>query len=289
MKNFISSRLFSFLLLFAFCVCVKGQADEESRKMNQPVKPFRVIANIYYVGASDVTSFLITTPKGHILIDAGFAETAPQIQDNIKTLGFKLKDVKILLNTQAHTDHAGGFAELKKVTNAKLFASEADALLMSNGGKGDFAFGDRFIYLPVKADRILRDKEEIKLGGIKLTMILTPGHTKGSTSWTMKVKDKGKEYNVVFLSSTTTPGYKLLNNSAYPNIVSDFEYTFRLLKSLPCDIFLASHGSFFSLQDKIKKLYENSSKNPFIDPQGYKDFIEATEKNFKKKVESEGL
>lgn len=287
MKKFSANFLFGFLLLFALSVCVKGQADEESRKMNQPVKPFRVIANIYYVGASEVTSFLITTPKGHILIDSGFAETVPQIQNNLKTLGFRLEDVKILLNTQAHYDHAGGLAELKKLTNAKLFASEADALLMSNGGKGDFAFGDKYPYASVKSDRILRDKDEIKLGGTTLTAILTPGHTKGSTTLTMKVKDKGKNYNVVFLSSTTTPGYKLLNNAGYPNIISDYDYTFRLLKSLPCDVFLASHGNFFSLQEKIKKLEETPGVNPFVDPQSFKDFLEESEKNFKEKLEKE--
>lgn len=287
MKSILNHQIFVFLLLFAFSVCVKAQADEESRSRNQPVKPFRVIGNIYYVGASDITSFLITTPKGHILIDQGFAETAPQIIENIKKLGFKLEDVKILLNTQAHNDHAGGLAELKKVTNAKLFASEADALLIANGGKGDFAFGDRLTYLPVTTDHILRDKEEIKFGGVTLKTYLTPGHTKGSTTWTMKVKENGKTYNVVFLSSTTAPGYKLLNNSLYPNIVADYEYTFRVLKSLPCDVFLASHGVFFSLLDKIKQLEAGAKTNPFIDPKSYRDFIENTEQDLKQKLEKE--
>ncbi len=191
-----------------------GQADETSRSWNQPVKPFRIIGNIYYVGASDITSFLITTPEGHILLDSGFAETVPQIKQNIAALGFRLEDVKILINSHAHYDHAGGLAELKELTKAKLLASEADAALLADGGKGDPNFGDRFFYAPVKADRILRDGEQVKLGGAILTTYLTPGHTKGCTTWTMKVSDNGKNYNVVFVGSISAPGYKLIDNAS---------------------------------------------------------------------------
>src|SRR5215467_11614890 len=147
---------------------INAQADEESRSRNQPVKPFRLIGNIYYVGASDVTSFLIVTPQGHILLDSGFVETVPQIKQNIVQLGFRLEEVKILINSHAHYDHAGGFAELKRLTRAKLMTTEADAALLAAGGKGDFGFGDKFGYEPVKADRILRDGDEVELGGVKL-------------------------------------------------------------------------------------------------------------------------
>lgn len=162
--------------------------------------------------------------------------------------------------------------------------TKADAQLLAAGGKGDFGFGDKFAYEPVKADRILRDGDTVKLGDVMMVAHLTPGHTKGCTSWTMKVHDGGKDYNVVFVGSTTVPGYKLVNNKEYPTIVDDYARTFRLLKSLPCDVFLASHGSFFSLEEKSKLLAAGKDPNPFIDPEGYKKFLEDTENDFKTKL-----
>ncbi|HEY9405681.1 MAG TPA: hypothetical protein VIQ24_23730, partial [Pyrinomonadaceae bacterium] len=158
----------------------------------------------------------------------------------------------------------------------------ADAVLLANGGKGDFSLvGDRFSFTPVKADLILRDGEKVKLGGTVLTAHLTPGHTKGCTTWTMKVTDNGKNYNVVFVGSISAPGYRLVDNAEYPNIVADYKQTFRRLKKLPADVFLGSHGRFFGLQEKIKLLAQkNSNQNPFVDPNGYKDFLERTEKDF---------
>jgi len=282
-------RYFVVTLFFvAFCPCATyAQPDEQSRARNQPVKPFRIIGNIYYVGASDVTSFLIVTPQGHILLDSGFVETVPQIEQNVVQLGFKLADVKVLINSHAHFDHAGGLAQLKKLTGAKLMTSEADAQLLAAGGKGDFGFGDKFAYEPVKADRILRDGDTIKLGDVTMVAHLTPGHTKGCTSWTMKVHDGGKDYAVVFVGSTTVPGYKLVDNKDYPTIADDYARTFRVLQSLPCDVFLASHGSFFSLDQKSKLLAEGKQPNPFIDPHGYQEFLKDTESDFKTKLNAQ--
>lgn len=277
--------LFVILLCLLCSVITNAQADEGSRSRNQPFKPFRLIGNIYYVGASDVTSFLIVTPQGHILLDSGFIETVPQIKQNILQLGFRLEDVKVLINSHAHFDHAGGLAELKRLTGAKLMATEADAALLAAGGKDDFGFGDKFLFEPVKADRILRDGDEVELGGVKMTAHLTPGHTKGCTSWTMKVHEGAKDYNVVFVGSTTVPGYKSVDNANYPTIADDYARTFRLLKSLPCDVFLGSHGSFFSLQEKSKLLAEGKEPNPFIDPDSYKTFLDETENEFKRKLE----
>jgi len=216
---------------------VPGQQDEVSRSWNQPVTPYRIIGNVYYVGASEVTSFLIVTPKGHILLDSGFSETVAQIKQNVAALGFRLEDVKILINSHAHYDHAGGLAQLKELTGAKLMASEADAALLANGGNRDFHFGDRFSYAPVKADRILRDGDTIELGGVKMTAHLTPGHTKGCTTWTMRVTEGLKLYDIVFVGSTSVPGYKLVDNPTYPAIAADYARTFRILKQLPCDVF----------------------------------------------------
>src|SRR5215475_11812711 len=177
------------------------QDDPFDRQMNQPVKPFHLFSNIWYVGASGVTSFLITTSKGHILLDSGFSETVPQIKQNFAQLGFKLNDVKILINSHAHCDHAGGLAELKELTGASLMATEADAALLERGGKDDFQWGDKYSYKPVKTDRVLRDGDQVELGEVSLTARLTPGHTKGSATWTMKMKEEGKQYDVVFSTS----------------------------------------------------------------------------------------
>jgi len=264
-----------------------GQYAKANAEWNKPVKAFRIIGNIYYVGASEVSSFLITTSKGHILMDSGFAETVPLIQDGFKQLGFSLRDVKILINSHAHYDHAAGFAELKELTGASLMVSEADAALMANGGKGDFRWGDTLSYKPVKADRILREKDTVKLGDVTMSVHLTPGHTRGCTTWTMTVKEDGNQYDVVFLGSASAPGYQLVDNAKYPNIEADYASTFRILKSLHCDVFLGPHGSFFNLEEKRKRAEAGEKPNPFIDPKGYQAFIEQTERDHQKQFETQ--
>jgi metallo-beta-lactamase class B len=258
----------------------QGQYTKATPEWNQPVRPFRIIGNIYYVGASEVSSFLITTRSGQILLDSGFAETIPLIVDGIKQLGFKIEDVKILINSHAHYDHAAGLAQLKRLTGARLMLSEPDAATVANGGKGDFQWGDMLTYEPATADRILQDKDRVELGGVTMIARLTPGHTKGCTTWLMKVTEDGRTYDVVFVGSTTAPGYKLVDNTRYPNIASDYEYTFRLLRSLPCDVFLGPHGSFFNLKEKAERLARGEKPNPFIEAKSYRDFLDRTEKDF---------
>jgi metallo-beta-lactamase class B len=265
-------------------LCVFSQKTEEERSWNQPVEPFNIIGNIYYVGASDVTAYLITTPKGHILIDSGFFETVPQIKQNITKLGFKLEDVKILLNSHAHYDHAGGLAELKRLTRAKLLASRDDARLLAMGGKGDPNFEDRFPFEPVTADGLLTDGTKVKLGGEVLTANITPGHTKGCTTWTTTAAENGRKHNVIFVCSTTAPGYKLVDNAGYPGIATDYEYTFERLKKMKVDVFLASHGNFYNLEEKSARKRKGESPNPFIDPSGYKKFLNETEATFLAKL-----
>jgi metallo-beta-lactamase class B len=264
------------------------QADPTSRSMNQPVEPYRIVGNVYYVGASDITSYLITTPEGHILLDGGFVETAPMIEANLKKLGFKLEDVKILLSSHAHFDHAGGLAELKRLTGAKFAASERDAPLLARGGKGDFLFGDKYPFPPIQADRILHDGDTVTLGGTTLTAHLTPGHTMGNTAWTMKAKEGDRTYDVVFAASTTVlPGVSLTKNPKYPQIAEDYAKTFRVLKSLPCDVFLGSHASFFDGLGKAERLRKGAKENPFIDPQGYKDYVTKYEKKYQEQIRQE--
>jgi metallo-beta-lactamase class B len=263
------------------------QDDPTARSWNQPVKPYRIIGNIWYVGASGVASFLITTSKGHILLDSGLSETVPQIKRNVTQLGFKLTDIKILISSHAHYDHVGGLAELKELTGAKLMATEPDAALLERGGKDDFQWGDKYAYKPVKADRVLRDGDQVELGEARLTALLTPGHTKGSTTWTMKVNEEGKQYDAVFSTSVSAPGYNLANNDKYPNIADDYRRTFQILKSLPCDVFLSPHPWFFSMNEKMARMEQGIKPNPFIDPAGYRKYVADGEKEFQKTLEEQ--
>lgn len=275
------------LLALLFVTNAFGQATEQDREWNKPVDPFRIIGNVYYVGASEVTSFLITTPKGHILIDSGYAETVPQIKKNVEKLGFRLGDVKFLLNTQAHYDHAAGLAELKRLTNAKMIASVGDKTALEDGDKNDFAWGDKYAFEPVKVDRTIANNETILLGGVRLKAVLTPGHTPGATMWLLSVSEKGRTFQVAFVSSASIPGYTLLDNKKYPTIIADYKLTFAKMKELSPDVFLASHGSFFDLLDKAEKIRTNPLVNPFIDPKGYKNYVDRNHANFLTQLKKE--
>ena len=283
MRNFIA---IIFLLLSS--ANLFAQNAEERVAWNKPVKPFRVAGNVYYVGAAGVSSFLITSPEGHILLDGGLPETAPLIQESIQELGFKLADVKILINSHAHFDHAGGLAELKKLTGAKLMISEGDAEQISRGGRGDFAWGDNYTYEPATVDRKLRDQDKIELGGVTMVARITPGHTKGCTTWTMSVREDGKDLNVVIIGSTTIPGYKLLGNPNYPRMAEDYAQSFALLRSLKCDVFLGPHPDFFLMHDKLSRI-GTAKRNPFIDPAGYQRFLQRTETAYLQQLKEEQL
>lgn len=248
---------------------------------NEAVAPFRIIGNVYYVGGSNVTSFLIVTREGDILIDGGYARTAPEIERSIRKLGFRLRDVKILLNTHAHSDHAGGLAQLKRDTGAEFEAMAEDAPVLEHGGRGDFYFGNRLTFPAVKPDRILHDGDTVALGSVTLRAVLTPGHTKGCTTWTWTERENGHAYHVVDVcSATVLSGYRLVDNPAYPEIAQDYRKTFERLKHLPCDVFLASHASFFSMQEKLARFEHGEKPNPFIDPEGYQRFVRYYEAQF---------
>jgi metallo-beta-lactamase class B len=254
--------------------CAAAQEREEWRAMNRPIEPFRIAGPLYYVGASDVTSFLITTPEGHILIDGGFVETAPLILESIASLGFTIGDVRILLNSHAHFDHAGGLAALKAVSGAKLWASEREAPLLERGGLGDDLLGDGAGYPPVAVDRRLADGDRVELGGIALTARLTPGHTRGCTSWEFEVRDGDVRYRVVSVCSLSIlPDARLVDRPTYPGIADDYARALAVLEGLRAEIFLASHGSFFELEDKRARLGTAGATNPFVDPEGYRRYL----------------
>jgi metallo-beta-lactamase class B len=270
-------------LLLLLATTAFAQSDPVSRSWNEPVTPFRIAGNLYYIGASDITSYLITTPKGHIVIDGGFVETVPIIVANIGKLGFDVKDVRILLSTHAHYDHAGGLAELKRITGARLYASREDLPQLARGGLDDPQFGNRFPFPPVWADRMLRDGQKVVLGGTTLTARITPGHTKGCTSWLLRA---GGLDTVILCSPSIPTDYNLTTNRLYPDAVADYERQFAILKSLKPDIFLASHGAFFDLKEKMAAL-ATAKHNPFIDREGYYKFVTAAEVRFRDRVRNE--
>lgn len=264
-----------------------AQSDPTWRSWNQPVEPFRVVGNIYYVGANEITSFLITSPQGHILLDGGFVETAPIIRDNIRKLGFKIEDVKYLVSSQAHSDHVAGLAQLKQWTGAKYVASREDGALAARGGHNDFAWGDKMTYPPVQPDRIIGDGDTVSIGDAVLIAHLTPGHTKGCTTWTAETSEGGQKHHVLFLCSTSVPGYNLVNNPKYPNIVEDYRKSFAYLKTLPCDVFLAAHGSFFHLDDKRAALKRDPKHNPFVDPKEDLPFLQRSQQEFEAELKKQ--
>lgn len=269
-------------LLMTFAAPARGQPTEAFRAMNRPAKPFKIVSNIYYVGASDIASYLIVTPKGAILLEGGFVETAPQIVNNVRELGFAVENVKILLTSHAHIDHVGGLAELKRLSGATLVATAPEAEMLKRGGKGDFQYGDNLLFPAVDVDRVVGDGDTVELGGVVLTAHLTPGHTKGSTTWTMSVVDGGVTRQVVFMASLSTPGYDVVNNPAYPNLGKDILRSVETLRTLPCDVYLAPHGYAFALDAKRAKL--GTEPNPFIDPNGYRAALDDAEKDIRRKL-----
>ncbi len=229
---------------------------------NKPVEPFRIAENVYYVGVSNVTAVLVTTPKGHILIDTGFAETVPHIEASMKKLGFRVSDVRLLLASHAHYDHVGGIVAMKKLTGARLLVNPRDAGQYERGGLGDFAFGDKVPFDPVKPDGFFKDGETIRLGGIEIVAHFTPGHTRGNTTYTIKTGGK----DVVFAGSLTAPNYQLLDNRAYPEIVSDYEKSFAAMRALPCDVYVLGHGREVG------------------NAEGYRRFLDRSEAAFRKQL-----
>jgi metallo-beta-lactamase class B len=247
-----------------------------------PFPPHHIAGNLYYVGSEDLTSYLVVTPQGNILINSGFDENVPLIQKSVEQLGFHFSDTKILLISQGHNDHCASAALVKKLTGAKYMVMDADVPVVESGGKMDFFYGDHpdMLFPPTKVDRVLRDGDTVTLGSAVLTAHLTPGHNKGTTTWTMDEVEGGKTLHVVIVGGTTVnPGYKLVDNAAYPQIAADFHSGFQVLKSLPCDIFLGAHGVYYGMKEKYDR-WQHGDRDAFIDPAGYKSFVAEREQTF---------
>ena len=279
MHRALSVIAFAFTALGSLAPRVAAQNAE----WTAPFPPYKVIGNIYYVGSKGLASYLITTPEGSILVNSSLDASVPLIRASIEKLGFKFNDVKILLISHAHYDHCAGSFQIKELTACKYMVMEQDVQEVEDGGNSDFQYSHTkgALFKPVKVDRVLHDGDEVKLGGVVMTAHLTPGHTKGCTTWTMKVQDGGKTYNVVIVGSpNVNPGYKLVNNAQYPQIASDYEKMFGVLKALPCDVFLGAHGEYYGMEAKYAKLGKGGP-NPFIDPEGYRSYVDQHERMFR--------
>jgi metallo-beta-lactamase class B len=251
--------------------------------MKAPVPPRHLGGNLYYVGSAGVSSWLITTPAGHLLVDTGFDDTVPVIQRGVEQLGFKLTDIKFVLSSHAHIDHTGGHARMKQLTGAQVVASAEDARLLESGGADDFLPWPKetLAYAPVKVDRVIADGEKITLGGTTLVANLTPGHTRGATTWTMELAEGGRTYHVVFFSSATVnDGVRLLRNEQFPGIAAAFAASFARWETLPCDIFLAPHGGQFAMADKFARLDRGEGIAALVDPAGWRQLVAGAQKTF---------
>jgi len=269
----------AFFIALAFTTRLAAQ---NPASWTAPFPPHHIAGNLYYVGSEDLTAYLVVTPKGNILINSGFDENVPLIQKSVEQLGFRFSDIKILLISQGHNDHCASAVLMKKLTGAQYMVMDADVPVVQSGGKLDFHYGaDKTMWFPpTKVDRVLHDGDTVELGGTVLTAHLTPGHNKGTTTWTMDEIEGGKTLHVVIVGGTTVnPGYRLVDNTAYPQIAADFAHGFQVLKSLPCDVFLGAHGAYYGMVEKYAR-WKNGDRDAFIDPAGYKSFIAERERTF---------
>ncbi len=270
------------LLALATTALTPRQAGAQNEEWTRPFEPFRIVGNIYWVGGYDLSTYLITTPQGHILINTGVEGSANEVERSMTRLGFKIRDVKILTVTHGHIDHAAALAELKRMTGARLVVSEPEKPLLESGGKSDFRFGQTpgAQFPPVAVDQTLMDGGKISLGGAELTAHLHSGHTKGATSFTLDVRENGKTYHVIIANmGSINPGVKVTGMPGYPGIGADYAKTFLAQKDMKIDIWLASHASQFNMHDKYKP---GDAYNPerFVDPQGFLAAVQRLERAY---------
>ncbi len=265
-----------FLALSLAAALRAGSAD-------RPFPPHRIADNLYYVGSEQLASYLITTPQGHILINTSLEQTVPLIKASVEKLGFRFTDIRILLISHAHFDHCESLATVKAATGAKVFIMRGDDDVVRSGGKG--AIGGYHPWKPVPVDRVLKDLDTVQLGSVTLTAHLTPGHTRGCTTWTFITRDRGRRLDTVIVGSpNVNPGYRLVNNRDYPEMAHDYERTFAVLASLPCDLFLGAHGGYYGMREKFRAVATGHT-NPFVDAAGYRNFVEEKRAEFQQELQ----
>ncbi len=279
-------RIFHFLLP-VLLLTSSGAVRAQSEDWTRPFPGFRVIGNLYGVGTYDLGVFLITSNEGHILINTGLEESTAQIRENIESLGFRLEDVKILLQMQAHWDHTAALAEIKEITGAQMLATSRDSRVLEDGGFSDPHFGGRQSFKPVSVDAIIRDGEVIQLGAIRLQVHEHPGHTEGSSSYSMTVNENGRDYDVVIANmGTINNGKMLVVDPTYPGVAADFESTYRRQKAMAVDVWVAAHGSQYHLHEKWEP-GQPYSPDTFVDPEGFVAEVERLEAIYRAQLERE--
>jgi metallo-beta-lactamase class B len=249
----------------------------------------KIVGPIHFVGTRDLGVYLVATKAGHVLIDGAMPTSASLIEASIRKLGFKPEEIRVLLITQAHIDHVGTLAHFKKLSSAQVAVMSPDDELVKSGGATDYLFAtdERFRFEPVTADRVLKDGDAVELGGVRLTARLTPGHTRGTTTWTTTVEDGGQSYRVVFPASTSVnPGTRLVQNPSYPGIADDYRRSFRLLESLKPDIFLGAHVGVFDMDAKRPRAASAGAK-AWVDPEGYARYLAKSKEAFEALVAKE--
>lgn len=239
-----------------------------------PITPFRIAGHLYYVGSRDLASYLLVTPQGDILINSNLETSVAQIRHSVEQLGFRFQDIRILLISHSHFDHDAGSAAVKQQSGAKYMVMDGDVAVVESGGAQDFQYGATSRYPVAKVDRVLHDGDEVRLGGSVLVAHKTPGHTRGCTTWTLRVTEQGRPLNIVIVGSwNVNPGYRLADRpgqpASYPGIAADFQHTFSVLKQLPCDVFLGAHGAYFNMLQKLDRPAASDAAERWIDSQGY--------------------
>jgi metallo-beta-lactamase class B len=286
LKNILLAVVLSFT---SFSVTAqKVKEPKTTEEWTRAYQPFRIAGNLYYVGTYDLACYLITTPQGNILINTGLAASATQIKTNIETLGFRFVDTKILLTTQAHYDHMGAMADIKKMTGAQLMVDAKETDVLVTGGSADYELGKYGTsFKPVKPDRLLQDGDTIQLGNMQLLMLHHPGHTKGSCSFLFTLRDDQQSYRVLIANLPTIVTEKPLESiTTYPGIAADYAFTFNAMKNISFDIWLASHASQFKLHNKHQP---GDAYNPaaFKDQAGYDKAISDLQQQYETKVASD--
>lgn len=252
---------------------------------NKPYSPFEIADGLYYVGANGVSSYALETDIGLILIDGGYAETAPIILSNLAELGFAPTDVTLLLNSHGHMDHAAGLAPLKEATGASLAATPESAAELARGGRDDFYLGDYMAFASVTADILLSDGDALDWGGRAITPISTPGHTRGCTSWAFEVSVQGETRSALLICSLSILQYPLVDNKKWPGIAGAFQKTFDTLERQPCEVFLTVHGRLMDLDGKKSRI--GGDPSAFIDPEGCRSYIAYARDRFEDRLASQ--
>jgi metallo-beta-lactamase class B len=280
------------LMLLGMALAAAAVHAQANPDWTTPIAPFRIAGNLYYVGSKDLASYLIVTPQGDILINSSLPESVPLIRRSVEQLGFRYTDIKILLLSHAHWDHDAGSAEVIRETHAKYMVMDGDVSVVESGGATDFAYAKSNPYPATKVDRVLHDGDEVKIGGTVLTAHKTAGHTRGCTTWTLKVKEGGRLLNAVIVGSwNVNPGFRLVDRpgqpASYPGIAADYRHTFMVLKALPCDIFLGAHGAYFGMLAKLDRIKSGAAENVWVDPAGYQAAVAEREQAFETELRNQ--